>query len=139
MFHCSVFKVLVASANDILSYLALFVNNFFHLFYQTLQTEKEGFEPSRRVNDLLPFQGSPFSRLGTSPSCYLVLCNIKAITKPPLVVLKRRRWDSNPRPLSESLVFKTSSLNHSDTSPYNSAITYSPRQSPTKYHRPSMA
>ena len=30
----------------------------------------------------------------------------------------RREWDSNPRPLSESLVFKTSSLNHSDTSPY---------------------
>ena len=34
-----------------------------------------------------------------------------------LYALKRRRWDSNPRPLSESLVFKTSSLNHSDTSP----------------------
>ena len=30
----------------------------------------------------------------------------------------RRGWDSNPRPLAESLVFKTSSLNHSDTSPY---------------------
>ena len=30
----------------------------------------------------------------------------------------RRRWDSNPRYLSVSLVFKTSSLNHSDTSPY---------------------
>ena len=29
----------------------------------------------------------------------------------------RRGWDSNPRPLSESLVFKTSSLNRSDTSP----------------------
>ena len=32
-----------------------------------LIAEKEGFEPSRRVNDLLPFQGSPFSLLGTSP------------------------------------------------------------------------
>ena len=31
----------------------------------------------------------------------------------------RREWDSNPRPLAESLVFKTSSLNHSDTSPCN--------------------
>ena len=30
----------------------------------------------------------------------------------------RRRRDSNPRPLSESLVFETSSLSHSDTSPY---------------------
>ena len=32
-------------------------------------------------------------------------------------LLWRRGWDSNPRPLAESLVFKTSSLNHSDTSP----------------------
>ena len=31
--------------------------------------------------------------------------------------LKRRRWDSNPRSLSGSPVFKTGSLNHSDTSP----------------------
>ena len=37
--------------------------------------------------------------------------------QPELYALKRRRWDSNPRSLSESLVFKTSSLNHSDTSP----------------------
>ena len=29
----------------------------------------------------------------------------------------RKRWDSNPRFLSESLVFKTSSINHSDTLP----------------------
>ena len=29
----------------------------------------------------------------------------------------RRGWDSNPRPLAESPVFKTGSLNHSDTSP----------------------
>ena len=33
-------------------------------------------------------------------------------------VLWRRGWDSNPRYLAVSLVFKTSSLNHSDTSPY---------------------
>ena len=31
----------------------------------------------------------------------------------------RRRWDSNPRYLAVSLVFKTSSLNPSDTSPRN--------------------
>ena len=43
---------------------------------------------------------------------WLRLCNITAVAKD-----WRRRWDSNPRPLSESLVFKTSSLNRSDTSP----------------------
>ena len=32
--------------------------------------------------------------------------------------LWRRGWDSNPRCDTASLVFKTSSLNHSDTSPY---------------------
>lgn len=34
-----------------------------------------------------------------------------------LIIKKRRRWDSNPRSLSESLVFKTSPLNHSGNSP----------------------
>ena len=29
----------------------------------------------------------------------------------------RREWDSNPRRVAASLVFKTSSLNHSDISP----------------------
>ncbi len=33
------------------------------------------------------------------------------------VILWRREWDSNPRPVAGSLVFKTSSLNRSDISP----------------------
>ena len=37
---------------------------------------------------------------------------------------KRRVWDSNPRFLSESLVFKTSSLNHSDNSPNSALLSY---------------
>ena len=36
-----------------------------------MRTEKEGFEPSRRVTDLHPFQGCPFSLLGTSPNVSL--------------------------------------------------------------------
>ena len=36
-----------------------------------IRTEKEGFEPSRRVTDLHPFQGCPFSLLGTSPNVSL--------------------------------------------------------------------
>ena len=35
-----------------------------HLVFKKIKAEKEGFEPSRRVNDLLPFQGSPFGQLG---------------------------------------------------------------------------
>ena len=34
----------------------------------------------------------------------------------------RREWDSNPRPLAGSPVFKTGSLNHSDISPYTRAL-----------------
>ena len=31
--------------------------------------------PRAAINDLLPFQGSPFSRLGTSPSRELIVLN----------------------------------------------------------------
>ena len=69
-----------------ISCLSLFVNNFFDIFLFSLhhrvcltkkqetsmmRTEKEGFEPSRRVTDLHPFQGCPFSLLGTSPNVSL--------------------------------------------------------------------
>ena len=38
--------------------------------------------------------------------------------------LWRRGWDSNPRSLSESLVFKTSSINRSDTSPHGFSLNW---------------
>ena len=75
---------------------------------------KEGFEPSRRF---------PTYSLSREPLHHLVLphfiiqrrnsCKCSA----PCIIRWRRGWDSNPRFLSESLVFKTSSLNRSDTSP----------------------
>ena len=47
------FELLLSSSNsDILSYLFLLVNNFFKAILQ--ETEKEGFEPSRRLPDLHP-------------------------------------------------------------------------------------
>lgn len=57
------------------------------------------------------------SRRAPSASWVLLQININIIACPSCLYGKRRRWDSNPRSLSESLVFKTSSLNHSDTSP----------------------
>ena len=77
--------------------------------------------PRAAINDLLPFQGSPFSRLGTSPTS---LRHTFQYSICKLHCCKRRRWDSNPRSLSESLVFKTSSLNHSDTSPNTAHLVY---------------
>ena len=63
--------------------------------------------PCAAINDLLTFQASPFGLLGTSPKSIAICSSLVKV---------RRRWDSNPRYLSVSLVFKTSSLNHSDTS-----------------------
>ena len=71
MFHCLVIKVCCVCLSDsslILSHPQLFVKNFFNFLKYSvsrkIKAEKEGFEPSRRVNDLLPFQGSPFGQLG---------------------------------------------------------------------------
>ena len=63
--------------------------------------------PRAAINDLTAFQAIPFNHLGTSP----YKCSQFKIFN------WRREWDSNPRSLPESLVFKTSSLNHSDNSP----------------------
>ena len=74
------------------------------------ERRRRDLNPCAAVNDLLPFQGSPFGQLGyfSMLDDYDLYMNGK---------IERREWDSNPRPLSESLVFKTSSLNRSDTSP----------------------
>ena len=72
MFHCLVIKVCCSYFRTaclfylIQNCLSRTFFDFFRSFFQLLQikAEKEGFEPSRRVNDLLPFQGSPFGQLG---------------------------------------------------------------------------
>ncbi len=67
----------------------------------------------RRRRDLNPRAGHPtytLSRGASSPLEYFSMVNLK--------LSWRRERDSNPWLLAESLVFKTSSLNHSDISPY---------------------
>ena len=65
----------------------------------------------RRRRDLNPRAGHPTYALSRgAPSATWVLLHI--------LLAWRRGRDSNPRHLSVSLVFKTSSINHSDTSPY---------------------
>ena len=55
-----------------LTYLFMFVNNFFNLFKKSLwssfKRRRRDLNPRAAINDLLPFQGSPFSLLGTSPN-----------------------------------------------------------------------
>ena len=72
--------------------------------------EKMGFEPMRPLTNPNGLANRPLQPTWVLLQAKLDVCN-----------LWRRGWDSNPRPLSESLVFKTSSLNHSDTSPHMSS------------------
>ena len=51
-----------------LTYLFMFVNNFFNLFKKSLwssfKRRRRDLNPRAAINDLLPFQGSPFGQLG---------------------------------------------------------------------------
>ena len=67
--------------------------------------EKEGFEPSHQLPQSTPLAGEPLTATW-------VLLHIHFFLR-----FWRRERDSNPRCLSASLVFKTSSINHSDISP----------------------
>ena len=109
-----------------------------------IKAEKEGFEPSRRVNDLLPFQGSPFGQLGyfsklpyllSSSDIYLCRSQRQVILYLVCFVLsstfltflksfyfvfdKRREWDSNPRALADKRFSRPPRYDHFDISPYN--------------------
>ena len=72
-----------------------------------------------------------------APSATWVLLQLNKIKIYNMVKYhKRRRWDSNPRPLSESPVFKTGSLNHSDTSPKTAWTVYHPHPHLVKHKFP---
>ena len=152
MFHCLVIKVCCVCLSDslfILSHSQLLVKNFFliflkHLVFKKIKTEKEGFEPSHRVNDLLPFQGSPFGQLGyfsklpyllSSSDIYLCRSQRQVILYLVSFMLsstfltflksfysvfdKRREWDSNPRALADKRFSRPPRYDHFDISPYN--------------------
>ena len=81
----------------------------------------ERFELSRRVNDLLPFQGSPFGQLGyisknMIDSSTICTCRI-------LKIRQRRGWDSNPRALADKRFSRPPRYDHFDTSPSICALT----------------
>ena len=62
----------LSSNSDILSHLFFIVNNFLSIFKSCSfkrERRKRDLNPRAATNDLLPFQGSPFSHLGISPKC----------------------------------------------------------------------
>ena len=74
----------------------------------------------RRKRDLNPRTGYPtysLSRGAPSPLGYFSMCELYKTYEIMECARWRRRRDSNSWSLAGSLVFKTSSLNHSDTPP----------------------
>ena len=125
MFHCSVINVPFcwsASAfwyYHIFLYLSTSFLNFFSKSYLT-ERRRRDLNPRTAINDLLPFQGSPFSRLGTSPNAWFISCNIWLIrNRNTLFCLKKRRrgWDSNPCALSDKRFSRPPRYDHFATSP----------------------
>ena len=97
--------------------------------------------PRAAINDLLPFQGSPFGQLGYFSKLpyllskffiklFLLSCDsLFSITDVPLFVKhflnlffkvfnKRREWDSNPRALADKRFSRPPRYDHFDTSPF---------------------
>ena len=99
--------------------------------------------PRAAINDLLPFQGSPFGQLGyfskmpayytrytfLTHSSFVVIClNLLSCACAPSrktkgspfnsELPKRRGWDSNPRALSDKRFSRPPRYDHFDTSAY---------------------
>ncbi len=83
------------------------------------QRRRRDLNPRTAINDLLPFQGSPFSLLGTSPddadSFSIYLIPNQKIRRSRY--LQRRGWDSNPCALSDKRFSRPPRYDHFDTSP----------------------
>ena len=75
--------------------------------------------PRAAVNDLLPFQGSPFGQLGY----FSTVARIAFILYYHMIFScnERRGWDSNPRALADKRFSRPPRYDHFDTSPVQSA------------------
>ena len=90
--------------------------------------------PRAAINDLLPFQGSPFGQLGYfSKLPYAIASNYQkrfilyrvvfCLSRTFLLFQKfysqqRREWDSNPRALADKRFSRPPRYDHFDISPY---------------------
>ena len=96
--------------------------------------------PRAAINDLLPFQGSPFGQLGYFSKLPYAIALVYFFTRSVLyyialfffcqelfstffkiffVLNKRREWDSNPRALADKRFSRPPRYDHFDISPYS--------------------
>ena len=83
---------------------------FMKIFNEDTERRRRDLNPRAAINDLLPFQGSPFNHLGTS--AWLTSLAIILFLCP-----KRREWDSNPRALMDKRFSRPPRYDHFDISP----------------------
>ena len=88
-----------------LSQVFLLVNSFLS-FYN--RRRRRDLNPRAAINDLLPFQGSPFNHLGTSPNALLIYQE-RHVHKSGLFLSAERVGFEPTRPCGQT-VFKTASL-----------------------------
>ena len=148
MFHCLVIKVLHLPSCDssfILSHSQLFVKNFLTFFFsklsiqEVLKRRRRDLNPRAAINDLLPFQGSPFGQLGYFSKLPYAIALVYFFTRSVLyyialfffcqelfrlfqnlfILNKRREWDSNPRALADKRFSRPPRYDHFDISPYS--------------------
>ena len=118
------FKVsLIWNSFVMLPHVLWFVNNFFSNIFEIMLLNGEG-----GIWTLAPLLTTYSLSRGAPSAAWVLLQIAKCINHIEGTLYtrysKRRVWDSNPRFLSESLVFKTSSLNHSDNSPNSALLSY---------------
>ena len=144
VFHCLITKVLRCSLDQQLVYfikLICICQELFSTFFKA-ERRRRDLNPRAAINDLLPFQGSPFGQLGyfskmpayytrytfLTHSSFVVIClNLLSCACAPSrktkgspfnsELPKRRGWDSNPRALSDKRFSRPPRYDHFDTSP----------------------
>ena len=139
VFHCLVIKVLNSPS---LRQLVYFITSFsmcqvlFSSFFKP-ERRRRDLNPRAAINDLLPFQGSPFGQLGYFSKLpyaiashffqkrfilyrvvFLLSRTFFDFFKIFFVLNKRREWDSNPRALADKRFSRPPRYDHFDISPY---------------------
>ena len=93
-------------------YTIRFSRCFASVVDQEAYRRRRDLNPRAAINDLLPFQGSPFSLLGTSPSGFFLKLKQKNA-----LGTQRRGWDSNPCAREGKRFSRPPRYDHFDTSP----------------------
>ena len=114
---------------DILSCLQSIVKYFFQVFSIVFdifkaKRRRRDLNPCAAINDLLPFQGSPFGQLGYFSIVARIAFYIILYYHMIFSCDERRGWDSNPRALADKRFSRPPRYDHFDTSPGQRRLSF---------------